>query len=597
MRASLTHIDSIRPKVSLADLYTDEAGRNRGTMGRTGRVRLLASFLALAFVLTVVLLALDAALSPRIGLRHQVWQLSEQTRLAGPLLVDEIVSQATLGFLDRTGELPRRFFRSRWEGYWDLPGRQEIEIHGAGDDRLDVWINDTLAFRYPPRSAARPVAHTITLDRGVHSLRVEYEQYGGTTGMRLEWAPHGEPRRAFDPRRLFPEPPDAADRFLASAVFWLRHIVVLAWLVPIPVALLLLTRRSTVMEAPDHRTDPMTCTLARHDIALVAGLCAVMFVYGVGNLSLKQTADDGTQNLALGLRLIETGQYGLEDRDAFREPFPPAVWGVANVARELLGFQRVSHDCVATRTPPCAPIYSYLKIVNLAFLLAGAAVAFLLVHRFTSSTWLAAGTFLLTAQNGQLLVSTDRFYTEPHAATLLIVTAFLVFRVSDRRRMTDGLLLGLTLAALVLTKVVFVYLWIFIALALVASDALNHRLGRSTVIVLSVFLASHFLFWSVPGWPATRPQSAVLPWWKGAKLACGAFARRTTTCVTTSLPPPSGITCRSPGTTLTVLVFPPRRSTASVPRVTMASERRGARTSGRPPQTLEGHCSPSRGSI
>ena len=456
--------------------------------------------------MTVVLLALDAALSQRIGLHHQVWQLSEQTRLEGPLLVDEIVSQATLGFLDRTGELPRRFFRSRWEGYWYLPGRQEIEIHGSGDDRLDVWINDTLAFRYSPPAATHRVADTITLDGGVHSLRVEYEQYGGTTGMRLQWAPHGSPPRAFDPRRLFPESPEAADRFLASSVFWLRHIVVLVWLVSIPAALLLLTRRSAGKEAADRRTDPMIVTLARHDIALLAGLCAAMFAYGVGNLSLRPTADDGTQNLTLGLRLVETGQYGLEDRDAFREPFPPAVWGVANGARELLGFSDISHDCVVTGTPSCVSIYSYLKIVNVAFLLAGAAVAFLLVHRFTGSTWLSAGAFLLTAQNGQLLISTDRFYTEAHAATLLILTAFLALRMSHCRRMADALLLGLTLAALVLTKVVFVYLWIFIALALVASDALNHRMGRSTVILLSVFLTSHFLL--VGAWMA-RNQAAI----------------------------------------------------------------------------------------
>ena len=462
-------------------------------MSRTNRVWLLASLLAFAVVLTAILLILDAALSQRTGLRHQVWQLSQQTRVDGPLLVDEIAPRTTLSFLDGNPELPQRFFRAKWEGYWHLPERQQIEIHGAADDRLDVWINDTRVLRYRTPSAIHPVVHTTTLDGGVHSLRVEYEQHRGAASMRLQWAPLGEAPKAFNTRRLFREPPDAADRFLASAVIWLRHVVVPVWIVLIPTALLLLTRRSTGMSVPDQRTDSMICTLTPYDIALLAGLCAAMFVYGAGNLSLKETADDGTQNLTLGLRLVETGEYGLEGRDAFREPFVPSVWGVVNGARELLGFQRLSHDCVATGTPPCWSIYSYLKIVNVAFLVAGAAVAFLLVHRLTGSVWLGSGALLLTAQNGQLLVSVDRFYTEPHTATLVILTALLAFRMSHRRRVTDGLLLGLTLAALVLTKVVFVYLWIFIALAFVASDALSHRLDRSTAVLLSVFLASHFL--------------------------------------------------------------------------------------------------------
>ena len=44
-----------------------------------------------------------------------------------------------------------------------------------------------------------------------------------------------------------------------------------------------------------------------------------------------------------------------------------------------------------------------------------------------------------------------------------------------------------------LTKVVFVYLWIFIALAFVALDALGRRIGRSTAVLVHGVLASHLL--------------------------------------------------------------------------------------------------------
>ena len=67
------------------------------------------------------------------------------------------------------------------------------------------------------------------------------------------------------------------------------------------------------------------------------------------------------------------------------------------------------------------------------------------------------------------------------------------FRVNSPPTLADSVWLGLTLAALVLTKVVFVYLWIFIALMFVALDAIDRRIGRSTAMLLAVFLASHFV--------------------------------------------------------------------------------------------------------
>ena len=473
-------------------------------MIRHHKVWLLATFLTAAVVLSVVLFILDSSLSKRTGLRHQVWQLSEQTLLNEFLLSDEISPRTTLGFLVGNEELPRRFLRAEWEGYWYLPGPQRIDIHGAADDRLDVWIDGTLVLRHRLPSEMHRNIQTITLDGGIHSLRVEYEQHGGIASMSLAWAPQGEAPSAFNPRRLFPEQPEDSDLFLASSVIWLRQIVVLAWVVLVPIALLVWRPQSRTVA--DRHANPITWDLPRRDIALLASLCVAMFVCSVGNLSVRAAADDGYQNLTLGLRLVESGEYGLENRDAYREPLMPAIWAAMDSAQQLIGFEPVPRDCLATGAPPCPLIYSYLKIVNVAFLVMAAAIAFLFVRQLTGGVWLACGAFLLTAQNGQLLISVDRFYTDPHAATLLILTAFFAFRMLHLRRLTDGLLLGLTLAALVLTKAIFVYLWIFIAMAFVASDALNYRLGRSTAVLLSVFLASHFLV--VGAWMA-RNHAAI----------------------------------------------------------------------------------------
>ena len=40
---------------------------------------------------------------------------------------------------------------------------------------------------------------------------------------------------------------------------------------------------------------------------------------------------------------------------------------------------------------------------------------------------------------------------------------------------------------------IFVYLWIFIALAFVALDAIDRRVDRSTALLVTAFLSSHFI--------------------------------------------------------------------------------------------------------
>lgn len=474
---------------------------------RSTIVWLLVGSLTLAAALTVVHSILQATLSERTGLRQQVWQLSERTRDEGTLLVDDIAPAPDLDFLPGNAELPRRFFRATWSGYWYLPEAQEIDVHGSADDRLEVWIDDRLVVQYEVPSDVHTDVQSVALGPGLHALRVEYEQYGGTGTMRVRRASNGGPARVFDSRRLFPERPDAGDLFLSSSVVRLGKVVLLVWLAPIFLIALLVRTRLQSARTDSREANPAILPLQRRDTVLLVSLCAGLFVYGVGNLSVQYANDDGYENLTLGLRLVDTGEYGLAGRDdAFREPLVPASLGVMDRTREWIGFKPARRDCLGENLPPCPSSYAPLKIVNLAFLLVGAVMAFVLVRQLGGGTWLACGAFLLTAQNGQLLISVDRFYTEPHSAALLILTAFFAFRMYHRRRLTDGVWLGLTLAALVLTKVAFVYLWIFIALAFVALDAIDRRVDRWTALLVTVFLVSHFI--PVGAWMA-RNQSAI----------------------------------------------------------------------------------------
>ena len=62
-----------------------------------------------------------------------------------------------------------------------------------------------------------------------------------------------------------------------------------------------------------------------------------------------------------------------------------------------------------------------------------------------------------------------------------------------RRRVFYSALLGLALAALVLTKTVFLYFWPFVVAVLVVSDLWQRTLGRRSMLLIGVFLIAHFL--------------------------------------------------------------------------------------------------------
>ena len=111
-----------------------------------------------------------------------------------------------------------------------MPEAGEVELHGAGDDRLDVWLDGELVIRRTPPADMHTLVRTLRLDAGVHELRVEYEQHGGAFNMRLEWSPPGGRPRPLPAYRLFHERPDTDDVRLAYGVAWLQRLVATLWI-------------------------------------------------------------------------------------------------------------------------------------------------------------------------------------------------------------------------------------------------------------------------------------------------------------------------------------------------------------------------------
>ena len=454
-----------------------------------------AAYLAVALACTIAWLLLDQRLAEQTGLRRQVWLTGD---FQGVPFINDVSPGATLDFLDDDPRLPRRSFSARWEGSWYVPSSQFVILHVEADDYADVWIDGELRFA---RSIA--AARGIRLDAGVHELRIDYQQYGGALQLSLQVARAGAYPRPLRTEQLFPDPPEPAMLELVAVSGWLRAVVPLTWAAgALALGFVALRRRHTPTA---HDADLRSPSPTRYDAAALTALCLAMLVYGYGNLSLRQSATDSLENLTLGVRLAQDGVFRRWPRqvgDHRREPFGPSLLAVTDLGAQALGRGTVPAECVSDesvfRRDYCRQAYVPYRAMNLALLLAGALGVFWLVLRLTGVRVLAYLGFLMTAQSAALLDSADSFLTEVHAATLMMAVAALSWTTATSRRPSHAALLGLALAALVLTKVIFAYLWIPVALMLAAADWLRSRLDWTTAGLVGVLFVVHAI--PVGGW-------------------------------------------------------------------------------------------------
>ena len=445
------------------------------------------AYLAVTLVCTAGWLILGQRLAEQTGLRRQVWLVND---FQGAPFIDDVAHAATLDFLDDDPRLPREFISARWHGYWYVPSRQSFTLHVHADDYADIWIDGEQRFA---RSSA--AARAVRLDAGVHELQIVYQQYAGGAGLEF-YEGSGEayplPLRT---GYLFPNEPEPNLLQLATNVHRLALTMGILWAAgALGAAIFIVRRRRAAIDGDDARP---AVAPTRVDAVVLTALCLVGLVYCCGNLSLYRATADGQSILRVGVRLAHDGVYRSwpwqVDEHMF-EPFGPSLIALTDLASEALGLGAVPIECVddetatRTRSEPCRRQYVPYKATNLVLLFLGAVGVFWLVLRLTSRRTLAYLGFLLTAQSAALLASADSFYTEVHAATLMVAVGGLAWLTATTRRLVLAALLGLALAALVLTKVVFSYLWIPIALALGATDLLRRSLDWRTAGLVGVVL-------------------------------------------------------------------------------------------------------------
>ena len=456
----------------------------------------VATCLTVALTSTGAWLLVDQRLAKQTGLRRQVWLTGD---FEGVPFINDLSPGATLDFLDDDARLPRQFFSARWHGYWYVPSSQSVTLHVDADDYADIWIDGELRF-----AKSTAAARGIRLDAGVHELRIDYQQYGGALHLSLQAGRAGVYPRPLGTEYLFPDAPAPATLRLLTVTAWLRNAAGVTWALGALAAALFVLRRPG--------RDPTTAasiraTLfpSRYDAAALTALCLVVLVYGFGNLSLRPAGGDSLENLNLGIRLAQEGVFQVQRGqvgDHRREPFGPSLLAITHRVDEALGREAVPSDCVTDETVVrrdyCRRAYAPYRVLNLALLLAGALGVFWLVVRLTGVRALAYLGFLMTAQSAALLNSADTFLTEVHAAALMVAVAALSWTTATARHPLYAALLGLALAALVLTKVIFAYLWMPIALMLVTADWLRRRVNWTTAGLVGVMFVAQAI--PVGGW-------------------------------------------------------------------------------------------------
>ena len=326
---------------------------------------------ALVVALTVYLFVLDARVSERIGLQREVYP---DVGFSGIPRVD-VSRGISLDFLREDPALSRRFFSVRWNGFWYLPEAGEFELHRAGDDRLDVWVDGERVIRRGAPAGMHTQSRTLWLEAGVHRLRVDYEQHGEARALSLLWAPRGERPRPLPSHHMFQAWPDRDAIRLANQAAWLERIVPIGWGVPVALGVAFLSRharfrailrkltREAGRQPHNHRADEIAAAppkplarsglLAVHAVflGLSALFCSRAFLLTDLNSHAILTGDPALMNWQLQWvsRALYTDPLNLFNGNTFH-PYPNVVALTDHMTCcRSLSSTRLSRSCPTAR--------------------------------------------------------------------------------------------------------------------------------------------------------------------------------------------------------------------------------------------------------
>ncbi|NKB99552.1 MAG: phospholipid carrier-dependent glycosyltransferase [Pseudomonadales bacterium] len=237
--------------------------------------------------------------------------------------------------------------------------------------------------------------------------------------------------------------------------------------------------------------------LHKLEFVLLFLLTVLLFIYVTAHLDSRAAQNDAQENLQVGLTLSQTSVYGPTPTSIGyhqREPFIPGLIALMDLGHRVLSFDRANRDCASPEhvtESTCRTSYQSYKILNAFFFALLPIVCFLLTLRLTKHRVLAYGVALWIGLDKTLIEQTHTFVSEVPAAFLVVAATLVSIRFADRATIRKGIGLGVLLAALTLTKVVFAYAWLFILLALVVNAKLQDTFDRRFLVGVTALAAAY----------------------------------------------------------------------------------------------------------
>ncbi len=233
-------------------------------------------------------------------------------------------------------------------------------------------------------------------------------------------------------------------------------------------------------------------------IALLVG--SINYALAIDDAQPKK---DGKQNYCAAANLYVFGVLSNDCNDVEgapsaapepsmkREPGTPALVALTFA---LTDGDRDVRACVATSPEWCKTLRTRERMLLLLPFLALVLLVYFAGYDITANATLAASAALCAAFGTGLIEGSMAFLTEPPAAVLLLLVAWMLYRVVRQRRpMVSALVGGIALGLLALTKAVYFYFVPVLGLLALVSLAFRSRRSAAAgalVIVLIAALAS-----------------------------------------------------------------------------------------------------------
>jgi hypothetical protein len=171
-----------------------------------------------------------------------------------------------------------------------------------------------------------------------------------------------------------------------------------------------------------------------------------------------------------------------------REPGLPAL---ISLTFALADSDRDARACVATSPEWCRTLRTRQRMLLLLPFLALILVVYFAGYDITANANLAAAAALSTALGTGLVEGSMAFLTEPLAALLLLLVAWMLYRIACQRRpVVSGIVCGVALGLLALTKAVYFYFVPVVGMLALLALAFRSTRGAAGGVMIGVVIAA-----------------------------------------------------------------------------------------------------------